>query len=107
MKHKPSFVEQKLLHYTESFYETIAHLNSAEQAKLFLDDLCTPAEKQALIDRWCVANLLKQGLTQREIALEARISVTTVSRVARCMTNPHGGYQQLLSTTQPHKQHKD
>ena len=96
MKTKSSPIEQQLQQYTSSFYQALAQLNSAEQAKSFFNDLCSPAELQAMVDRWCAAIMLKQGLTQREIASQAGISVTTVSRVARCMANQSGGYQQLL-----------
>jgi len=93
MKKKPAAVERRLTYVALSFYEAIAQIRTKKEAQLFFKDLCTPAEEQALIDRWYAANLLKRGMTHRQIASKACISVTTIGRVARCMNNPDGGYQ--------------
>lgn len=97
MKQKSPSIEQKLSAYNDSFYQIIATIQSPEQAKCFFEDLCSPAETQAMIDRWGAATLIQQGKTQRDIAHELNISVTTVSRVARCINTPNSGYQQLLN----------
>ena len=76
--------------------KTIHQLSTLPKLKLFLNDLLTPAELQAIAERWQVAKLLHQGLTQREVAKTLGVSVTTVTRVARCLADPTGGYQQVL-----------
>lgn len=68
-------------------------LENAEEASRFLRDLCTPAELQALVDRWRVVGLLRQGLTYRQINDRTGISVTTIGRVARFLAEGHGGYR--------------
>lgn len=50
----------------------------------FLLDLCTPAELEALADRWSVVPLLAAGTPYRSIHDLTGVSVTTVGRVARC-----------------------
>ena len=70
----------------------ILSLQSLEDVKAFLADLTTPAELQALADRWRVVGLLKQELPYREIAERTGVSVTTTGRVARCLAAPGGGY---------------
>ena len=53
----------------------------------------TPAELQALTDRWAVVGLLKSGLPYREIHKQTGVSLTTIGRVARCLQSGDGGYQ--------------
>ena len=65
---------------------------SIDEAKQFLQDLCTPAEIQAMADRWQVVDLIKQGKSYRQIYEATGISMTTVGRVARYMMLGAGGY---------------
>ncbi|SNC71801.1 Trp operon repressor family [Kytococcus aerolatus] len=62
----------------------------------FLEDLCTPAELEALADRWAVVPLLQQGMSYRAIHEATGVSVTTVGRVARCLEGGAGGYVAAL-----------
>lgn len=73
--------------------EALASLEGAAEARAFLEDLCTPAELQALADRWRVVPLLLQGVPYREIHDLTGVSVTTVGRVARCVDLGSGGYR--------------
>jgi TrpR-related protein YerC/YecD len=67
-------------------------LQSVEECRAFLRDLCTPAELQALADRWAVVGLLERGTPYREISRQTGVSVTTIGRVARYLANGNGGY---------------
>jgi TrpR-related protein YerC/YecD len=67
-------------------------LGDPDEMRRFLRDLCTPAELQALVDRWRVVGLLRQGLTYRQINEQTGISVTTIGRVARFLADGNGGY---------------
>lgn len=58
---------------------------SKNDMEWFLEDLFTPAEIVELADRVMLVQHLKDGKTQREVAEEQWISVTTVSRGARVM----------------------
>lgn len=73
-------------------YEAILTLNNLEEAKKFFEDLCTPSERQAMADRWAVVDPIKQGLPYRTIYEETGVSVTTIGRVARCLSLGAGGY---------------
>ncbi len=75
-----------------SLCAAIATLTSVEECRAFLRDLCTPAELQALADRWAVVGLLQAGLPYREISKQTGVSVTTIGRVARYLTSGSGGY---------------
>jgi TrpR-related protein YerC/YecD len=70
----------------------ILTLRSVEECRAFLRDLCTPAELQAMADRWAVVECLRRGLPYREVHRLTGVSVTTVARVARYLAAGNGGY---------------
>jgi TrpR-related protein YerC/YecD len=70
----------------------LAVLSTPEECRAFLRDLCTPAELQAMADRWAVVDALKRGLAYREIQRITGVSVTTIGRVARFLATGNGGY---------------
>jgi len=80
-------------HHERSLYAAVLALRSVDECRNFFRDLCTPAELQAMADRWAVALLLEQGLPYREIHKQTGVSVTTVGRVARYLTSGNGGYR--------------
>ena len=75
-----------------SLFAAVLTLKNVDECRAFFRDLCTPAELQALADRWAVVALLQQGVPYREIYKQTGVSVTTVGRVARYLTNGNGGY---------------
>lgn len=77
----------------EALCKALNSLGSVADYRNFLRDLCTPAELQALVDRWQVVELLEQGLTYRKIHDLTGVSVTTIGRVARFLTDGYGGYR--------------
>src|SRR5215468_6953184 len=70
----------------------LAALKTADEVRAFLRDLCTPAEIQAMADRWAVVEPLERAVPYREIHRMTGVSVTTIGRVARFLTGGHGGY---------------
>jgi TrpR-related protein YerC/YecD len=70
----------------------LAALNTPEEVRAFLRDLCTPAELQAMADRWAVVDPLKRAMPYRKIHELTGVSVTTIGRVARFLTGGNGGY---------------
>lgn len=80
----------------DALCSALASLTSAEECRDFLRDLCTPAELQALIDRWQVVALLQDELPYRRIHELTGVSVTTIGRVARFLHDGHGGYAVAL-----------
>jgi TrpR-related protein YerC/YecD len=75
----------------------ILTLRTVEECRAFFHDLCTPAELQALKDRWAVAELLARGrLTYRQIHDQTGVSLTTIGRVARYLGAGEGGYPKAL-----------
>ena len=84
-------------------FQAILTLGSVEECRAFFRDLCTPAELQALADRWAVVGLLQQGVPYREIHKQTGVSVTTIGRVARYLTNGNGGYSLAAERLKEHR----
>ena len=80
-------------HAERSLCEALLALRSVEEMRAFLDDLCTPAEREAMRDRWCVVPHLIAGEPYRAIHDITAVSVTTIGRVARCLEQGAGGYR--------------
>jgi TrpR-related protein YerC/YecD len=77
----------------ERLIEAMLALKTSKELHAFLDDLCTPAELEAIADRWRVVPLLREGVAYREIHERTGVSVTTIGRVARCLERGAGGYR--------------
>ncbi len=74
----------------------LLRLTTAAQVRAFLEDLCTPAELEAMSDRWKVVPLVADGVPYREIHDRTLVSVTTIGRVARTLERGAGGYAAAL-----------
>ena len=72
--------------------QALLALETPQEARAFLRDLCTPAELEALTDRWRVVAPLWRGVPYREVHERSAVSVTTIGRVARFLTQGSGGY---------------
>ena len=86
------------LQHMKKLNQAILLLKTKSEVDEFLNDLCTPAELKALDERWAVAQLLyRDEMSYREIAAKLNASTTTITRVARFLTNePYKGYQKIL-----------
>ena len=79
----------------------LSGLDDAVSVKAFLQDLCTPAELEAMCDRWKVVPLLRAGEPYRGIHDKTGVSVTTIGRVARTLEQGAGGYAAALAAHTP------
>ena len=82
-------------------YEALLSLRNIEEMAAFFRDLCTPAEREALTDRWRVVPWLRRGVPYREIKEHTGVSVTPIGRVARFLGDGHGGYRIAASRVLP------
>ncbi len=80
----------------DQLFGAVLKLRNIAECRAFFRDLCTPAELQAMKDRWAVAELLTEGLTYRDIHNRTGVSVTTIGRVARCLADDPPGYSAVL-----------
>ncbi len=81
--------------------QAICLLKNSDEALAFFTDLCTPAELEAMADRWEVVPLLRQGIPYRTIHEQTGVSVTTITRVARCLSFGSGGYNLIAERLEP------
>jgi TrpR-related protein YerC/YecD len=79
-----------------SLAEALLAMQTPEEMRALLKDLTTPAELEAMVDRWRVVRYLDQGKPYREIHELTGVSVTTVGRVARYLESGNGGYRMAL-----------
>ena len=96
MKLDRKYTEKQEREVEDKLFEAIKTLVGFEEYRSFFLDILTPAEFQAIKDRWAVAELLYEGYTYREINKISGVSITTVARVARFISNGSGGYQLAL-----------
>lgn len=96
MKHHDQSQKGDLRTAARSLSEALLSLQNPQEMKQFLEDLCTPAELEAMVDRWRVAQLVNQGNSYRDIREITGVSVTTIGRVARFMELGTGGYRTVL-----------
>ncbi|MFQ5546887.1 MAG: YerC/YecD family TrpR-related protein [Woeseia sp.] len=96
----------------DALFRAVISLRDVPECRNFFKDLCTPAELQALVDRWQVVECLEQGLPYRRIHDLTDVSVTTIGRVARFLSDGFGGYRKVFdrlskrgSTRKPHPSH--
>lgn len=96
MKQQKSPTQRAAAAAQEHLFSAILSLRTPEECAQFFSDLCTPAELEALVDRWAVVGLLNDGLPYRKIHELTGVSVTTIGRVARFLTAGSGGYSTAL-----------
>jgi len=96
MKPNRNDTERQQARDENALFRAIITLDSTADCRNFFRDLCTPAELQALVDRWHVVQLLQQGLPYRRIHDLTGVSVTTIGRVARFLSAGFGGYRIAL-----------
>lgn len=93
MRKDPKITEQ----YKKELVDIFIKLSSDRGAVSdFLADILTPAELREIATRWQIIRKLKTGEGQRDIAEDLGIGVATVTRGARTLLNPTGGFSQAL-----------
>ena len=92
----PSTQAVDLVDGIDELASAIRTLRTADEVTLFLRDLCTRAELEALVHRWQTAKLLDEGVPYLEIAERVPTSTATVTRVAQWVRHGTGGYRIAL-----------
>jgi TrpR family trp operon transcriptional repressor len=64
--------------------------------RAFLIDLLTPQEYRDTALRWRIVTLLHQGVPQRDIAARLGVSLATITRGSRELSDERGGFSALL-----------
>ncbi len=86
--------------YSEHFDELIEVIQDIAGDKRllteFLLDLWTPTEIREMSKRWQIVKMLQDKVPHNKIAKKLGVSVVTVTRGSREMSNPEGGFQHVL-----------
>lgn len=80
----------------EYLYRAILTLQTVEDCKSFLEDLCTPAELSEMSRRLQAAHMLNDGMIYTDIAAQTGLSTATISRVNRCVKYNENGYVKAI-----------
>ncbi len=80
----------------EILLKSIVAINNYDDAKKFLEDVCTIKELQDMTQRVTVAKYLSEGKSYQEISKETGASPATISRVSKCLNYGDGGYENVL-----------
>lgn len=96
---EPSHYEGEDIPELDALASAFLALQSSDEVKRFLRDLCTRAELEALAHRWLIARLLDQGCSYLTVADRAQASTTTVTRVSQWLHHGAGGYGIALART--------
>lgn len=82
--------------HLNELYEMLIKVNTVDDCKALLDDLCTYKEVEQMAQRAYAAKLFLEGRTYNEIISETDISSTTLSRISRAITHGSGGYKKFI-----------
>lgn len=81
----------------KALFEAMAKLSSADDFKLFLEDICTIKEIESMAQRLEVAKMLKGGANYQEVSAATGASTATISRVNKCLVYGSGGYGLVIN----------
>ena len=84
----------------EQLVRAILSLETPEECRAFLDDICSIRELTDIAQRWEVATMLADGKNYAEISAATGASTATISRVNKCLMYGSGGYRMVLEKTQ-------
>jgi TrpR-related protein YerC/YecD len=80
----------------ERLCAALCTLQTPDEARSLLADLCTKRETSELAQRLEVAIMLSEGKSYLEVSRATGASSTTVSRVSKCLNGEAGGYRVVL-----------
>ena len=81
---------------SDTLYRAIILLQTEEECRNLLQDLCTVSELKAMEQRMEVAMLLDDGLIYSDILERTGASSATISRVNRCLHYGAEGYHTVI-----------
>ncbi|OGI95027.1 hypothetical protein A2917_01440 [Candidatus Nomurabacteria bacterium RIFCSPLOWO2_01_FULL_42_17] len=93
MKH----ISKKIPEYKQELVEIFSKINSSKElVALFLKDILTPNEFEALSLRWQIVKKLNKGETHRSVVGDLGLGMSTVTRGSRMLRNKNGGFNLVL-----------
>ena len=83
----------------------ILTLQTMEECRDFLENLCTASELEEMSRRLQAAKMLKNNFIYSEIAAQTGLSTATISRVNRCLKYGPDGYRNVLERLEKAEHH--
>ena len=80
----------------DRLFDTIVNLNTKDECRAYLEDLCTVKELQDMAQRLDTAVLLSEGCSYQKIQEQVDISTATIGRVSKCLNYGTGGYRMAI-----------
>lgn len=77
--------------------KVLAKITNVKLMSALLKDLLTPAELKEIRGRLKIVRLLHRGLPQRAVAQKLKIAIATITRGARVLKNPQGGFNKVFN----------
>ena len=69
----------------DRLFDTIVNLNTREECRAYLEDLCTVKELQDMAQRLDTAVLLSRGYSYKKIMEQVDVRTATIGRVCKCL----------------------
>ena len=91
--HMRNLNQDELLEY---LCQGLLTLQTPDECRHFLEDLCTVSELQEMSRRLLAAKMLMDNQVYTEIASQTGLSTATISRVNRCIKYGNEGYVKVL-----------
>lgn len=82
--------------YKQEILTVLESIKDTKMLDAFLMDILTPNEYEEIVKRWQVVKQLSDGIPQRQIAANLKISLAKITRGSRVLLNKKGAFNQLL-----------
>jgi len=82
--------------YKQEFLSILLNIKNQKLLNAFMLDVLTPQEYEEIVKRWQIVKQLNDGITQRKIAQNLKISLSKISRGSRMLLNSKGGFNEIL-----------
>ena len=87
----------------EAVAAVLAAIHSPLEVRQFLTELLTPGEVRDIALRWKLLELLADGVSQRKIAEELKISLCKITRGSKILKQKGAVTSRLIKTRQQNK----
>ena len=85
----------KMKEMVDELYQILLKIETKEDCRILLEDLCTIKEVEQMAQRVRAARLLSEGNTYVEVIEKTDISSATLSRVSKCLQYG-AGYKKFI-----------
>lgn len=81
---------------SKELFRALSLIDNEKDMADFCRDLMTEVEIEAFSGRWQAAQLLADGVSQREVSEKTGVSIATVTRVNQWLSRGMNGYKKVL-----------